>query len=127
MGSKFLYSSTYHPQKNGKIEVVIISLGNSLRSLIGENRHQWDMILAQGEFANNDSVNRSIGKSPFYIVYGRSPKDVVDLIKFSNLGERKSVDVSDFVEIIQEMHEQVKHRLEQNNAKHKKRVDFHIL
>ena len=107
--------------------MVIISLGNSLRSLIGENRHQWDMILAQGEFANNDSVNRSIGKSPFYIVYGRSPKDVVDLIKFSNLGERKSVDVSDFVEIIQEMHEQVKHRLEQNNAKHKKRVDFHIL
>lgn len=36
MGSKMLYSSTYHPQTNGKTEVVSRSHGNFLRSLSGE-------------------------------------------------------------------------------------------
>jgi hypothetical protein len=31
----------------------------------------WDNVLPQAEFAYNDSVNRSTGKSPFEIVYGR--------------------------------------------------------
>jgi hypothetical protein len=45
-------------------------LGDLLRSLVIEHHSQWDQILPQAEFAYNDSVNRSIGKSPFEIVYG---------------------------------------------------------
>jgi hypothetical protein len=37
---------------------------------------------AQVEFSYNNYINRTIGKSPFQIVYGRSPKGVVDLVKF---------------------------------------------
>lgn len=58
------------------------------------------MVLAQTKFAYNDSVNISIGKNPFQIVYGISPKGVMDLIKFSDLGERKSVDASDILDNI---------------------------
>jgi hypothetical protein len=65
LGSYLLYSSTYHPQMDIKTEVVNKSLGNLLRSLSGENPSQWDLALAQVEFAYNDSVNRSTGKSPF--------------------------------------------------------------
>jgi hypothetical protein len=50
-----------------------MSLGNLLRSLSGENPSQWDLALAQAKFAYNDSVNRSMGKSPFHILYGWSP------------------------------------------------------
>ena len=46
-------------------------------------------------------MNKSIGKSPFQIVYGISPKEVVYLIKLLDLGERKSFDSSDFVDNIQ--------------------------
>jgi hypothetical protein len=42
-----------------------------------------------------------LGKSPFQIVYGRSPKGVVDLVKFPNLEDKRSVDASEFVEGIQ--------------------------
>ena len=75
-------------------------LGNFLRSLSGENTSQWNMVLAQAEFSYNDLVNRSTGNIPYPIFYGRSPKGVVDLIKFPNLGERKSIDASDFVDSI---------------------------
>jgi hypothetical protein len=119
MGSKLLYSSAYHPQMDGQTKVVNQSLGNLLRSLSGEKPGQWDLILAQDEFAYNDSVNRYVGKSPFHIVYGRSPKGVVDLVKFPNLEDKRSVDASEFAESIQEMHEQVKRKLQQSNIKYK--------
>ena len=80
------------------------------------------MVLAQAEFAYNDSVNRSTDKSPFQIVYGRSPKGVVDLIKLLNSREIKSVHASDFVDSIQKMHEHVKKRLQQSKDKYKKKA-----
>jgi hypothetical protein len=104
--------------------VVNQSLGNLLRSLSGEKPMQWDLVLAQDEFSYNDSVNQSVGKSPFHIVYGISPKGVVDLVKLPNLEDRRSVDASDFTEGIQEIHEQVKQKLQQSNAMYKQRADL---
>ena len=69
-------------------------------------------------------MNKSTSKSHFYIVYARSPKGVLDLIKFPDLGERKSVDASDFASIIPKIHEQVKKRLQQRNDMHKKKEDL---
>jgi hypothetical protein len=60
-----LFSSAYHPQMDGKTDVVNKSLGDLLRSLVAEHHSQWDNILPQTEFAYNDSVNRSTGQSPF--------------------------------------------------------------
>jgi hypothetical protein len=49
-----MFSSTYHPQMDGKIEVVNRSLGDLLRSLVTEYHRSWDSILPQAEFAYND-------------------------------------------------------------------------
>jgi hypothetical protein len=124
LGSKLLYSSAYHPQTDGQTEVVNQSLGNLLRSLSGENPSQWDSVLAQVEFTYNDSVNKSTGKSPFQIVYGRSPKGVVDLVDLPYLGDKRSVDASDFADSMQELHEQVKQKLQESNNKYKQRKDL---
>jgi hypothetical protein len=40
------------------------------------------------------------------------------------LKERKSVDASDFADDLQELHEQVKRRLQQSNSKYKRREDM---
>ena len=44
-----------------------------------EHPKQWDLALAQVEFTYNDSPNRSIGMSPFQIVYGMHPRGVYEL------------------------------------------------
>ena len=79
MGTKLNFSSAYHPQSDGQTEVVNRSLGNMLRSLVGENPKQWDKVLAQAEFAYNDLPNRSTTMSPFKIMYGMHPRGVYEL------------------------------------------------
>ncbi|GJU80168.1 putative quercetin 3-O-methyltransferase 1 [Tanacetum coccineum] len=67
-------------------KVVNRSLGNLLRSLIGDNAKQWNLILPQAEFAYNMSVNRTTGKSPFEVVYGRNPITPLDLVPVPEVG-----------------------------------------
>ena len=61
LGTKLSFNSAYHPQTDGQTDVVNRSLGNLLRSLEGEDPKQWDQVLAQAEYAYNDSPNRSTG------------------------------------------------------------------
>ena len=95
MGTKFSPSSTYHPQTNGQNEVVNNILGNLLRSLVTEQGHQWDQILAKAKFAFNNSVNRSTRKIPFEIVYGIQPRGIIDL-RYMNQDEFISAGEEDF-------------------------------
>jgi hypothetical protein len=107
---------------DGQIEVVNISLGNLLRSLVTEHHSQWDHILPQAEFAYNDSVNRSTGKIPFQIVYGMQPRGVSEL-KNSEQNETRSASAENFAEAMKELHKRVKERLQNSNQEYKRRAD----
>jgi hypothetical protein len=78
LGSLY-FSSTYHPQRDGKTEVVNQILGNLLRSLVTKHNNQRDQIMPQAEFAYNDSPNKSTHKIPFQIVYGMHPRGFYEL------------------------------------------------
>jgi hypothetical protein len=105
--------------------VVNRRLGDLLRSLVTEHHSQWDQILAQGEFAYNDSMNRSTGKIPFQIVYGMNLKGVLELrgLKHSDF---RSVGAKDLVAKMQELHSQIKEQLEKRSNEYKRRVDQHM-
>jgi hypothetical protein len=95
LGTYLSFSSSYHPQTYGKNEVVNISLGNLLRILVTKQGRLWDQIMAQAEFEFNNLVNRSIGKSPFEIVYGIHPRGIIEL-RYLNQDEFRSVGAEDF-------------------------------
>ena len=79
MGTKLLFSSTFHPQTDGQTEVTNRSLGNLLRCLVTDHAASWDFVLPQTEFAFNNSVNRSTGCTPFEVVFGFHPHTPLDL------------------------------------------------
>ena len=64
------FSSAYHPQTDGQTEVVNRSLGNHLRSLVGDNMKTWDQKLYQVEFSYNRAVTCSTSLSHFKVNYG---------------------------------------------------------
>nr|GEV23466.1 hypothetical protein [Tanacetum cinerariifolium] len=103
LGSRLDFSSSHHPQTDGQTEVVNRTLGNLLRSLIGDNAKQWDLILPQAEFAYNRPVNRTIGKSPFEVVFGRYPITPLDLVPVLVVGTF-SEEGADQSEQIKELH-----------------------
>ena len=92
---------------DGQTEVMNRSLGDLLRSLVTEHHNQWDNILPQAEFAYNDSVNRSTGKSPFQVVYGMQPRGISEL-RDSEPTTIRSASAEDFTEEMKELHIQVK-------------------
>jgi hypothetical protein len=67
-------------------------------------------------------VNRSTGKSPFQILYGTQPRGVSELREPEH-AETSSVRAEEFAEAMQELHTQVKQRLQKSNQEYKHRAD----
>ena len=83
VGTKLKFSTAYHPQTDGQTEVVNKILGNLLRCLVSDHNRNCDLILPTAQFAYNSFINRSIGMSPFEVIYGYKPRKPLDLIPMS--------------------------------------------
>ena len=103
MSTQLDFSSAYHLQTDGQIEVVKRALRDLLRCLMGEHVKLWDQKLCQAEFAHNHAVSRSMGISPFQVVYSIVSRGPLDLIP---LPSRTSVHgkAEEFVGELQEIH-----------------------
>ena len=124
MGTLLKFSTVYHPQTDSQTKTVNKSLGNLLRCLVGDSPGNWDLVLSQAEFAYNNSINRSIGMSPFEIVHGYKPRKPSDLIPLPQHA-RVSVSVESFAQHIKELHEQIRTHLNKSNETYKRQKDVH--
>ncbi|KAH9792897.1 hypothetical protein KPL71_004332 [Citrus sinensis] len=116
------FSSACHPQTYGQTEVVNRSLGNHLRSLVGDNLKMWDQKLYQVEFTYNRTVKHSTGLSPFQVNYGYNPRAPIDLAPVPDL-VRKSGNAEDFIEQLQKIHETTQESLKQTTKGYKIMAD----
>ncbi|KAF8750036.1 hypothetical protein RHS01_09663 [Rhizoctonia solani] len=67
------FSSAYHPQSDGQTERVNPTVEHFLRAYSGINQKDWVKWLPMAEFAYNNAVHSSTGKSPFKALYGWEP------------------------------------------------------
>ena len=116
------FSSTSHPQTDSQIEVVNRTLGNLLRYIAGDMPKQWDLTLAQAEFAYSNMVNKSTGKALFEVVYGKTPRLAVDLANLPKL-PGASVTAEHLAEHVKSIHDKVRQHLEKSYAKYKEATD----
>ena len=99
---------------------------------VGKNVKQWDLILPQIEFAYNRSMHRTVGKSPFEVVYGLQPIGPMELAPHPTI-QQFSGDAEVRAKEIKKLHKEVRLKIEKNNAKYveqtnrrRKYVEFEV-
>ena len=63
-------STAYYPQGNGLAESSNKNIVNSIKKMLFENKRRWDTKLKFSLWADRVTINKSIGTSPFQLVYG---------------------------------------------------------
>jgi hypothetical protein len=85
LGTKLLFSTTCHPQRDGQTEVINRTLSTMLRAVLKTNFKLWEECLPHIEFAYNRSIHSTMKASPFQVMYGFNPRAPIDLLHLSPL------------------------------------------
>ncbi|MCO5585893.1 hypothetical protein L7F22_039827 [Adiantum nelumboides] len=74
LGTKLNFSSAYHPQTDGQSEIANSIVWDLLKAYVMEvdQRNQWEKYLPLVEYAYNNTVHTSTGKTPFEVIEGRA-------------------------------------------------------
>lgn len=64
------HSTTYYPQGNGLEESSNKILVNIIKKLLEDNKKTWNKKLVNALWANRLATKKSIGTSPYQLVYG---------------------------------------------------------
>ncbi|KAB2605791.1 S ribonuclease [Pyrus ussuriensis x Pyrus communis] len=122
LGTRLLYSITYHPQTDGQSERTIQTLEDMLRTSVLQFGDAWHQRLDLMEFAYNNSFHSSIGMAPFEALYGRACRTP---LCWSEIGERVLVG-SEIVEETTQNVQVIKSNLKTAQDRQKSLADRHV-
>ena len=81
LGIKQYRSSAYHPENQGALERFHQILTNMIRSYCFDTERDWDEDIHLLLFAVRESVQESLGFSPFKLVFGHTVRGPLKLLK----------------------------------------------
>ena len=98
LGAKQIKSSAYHPESQGALESFHSTLKNMIRTYCLDNEKDWDEGISLLLFAVRESVQESLGFSPFKLVFGHSVRGPLKVLKENWLsGNTESLNLLDYV------------------------------
>lgn len=87
-GTQLCMSSSYHPQSDGQTERLNQCLETFLRCFVHTCPSKWCLWLSVAEYWYNTSLHSSLGRSPFEVLYGYTPKHFgLSAVDASNIPE----------------------------------------
>ena len=132
LGIKQYRSSAYHPESQGALERFHQTLKNMIRSYCFDTEKDWDEGIHLLLFAVRESVQESLGFSPFELVFGHSVRGPLKLLKEKFLSNDETPlnllqYVSDFRNRLSRACEVARFNLKTSQGKMKARYDNHVI
>ena len=81
-------SSAYHPESQGALERFHQTLKNMIRSYCFDTEKSWDESIHLLLFAVRESVQESLGFSPFELIFGHTVRGPLKLLEEKFLSQR---------------------------------------
>ena len=72
-------TTPYHPQANGQVERFNRVIADTLSIYCAEKPQEWDVYLLYITFVYDNTVHRSIGATPYSMIFGREAQYPIDL------------------------------------------------
>jgi hypothetical protein len=129
LGTQLAHSSSYHPQSDGKTEIVNKCLEGYLRFFVSDKQTQWFKWLPLAEWWYNTSFHTATKMTPFMALYGYHPPSIT-----SSLKEKSKVQVvEDHIEHQQQVLQLLKenltmaqNRMKQQAYQHRSERSFEV-
>ena len=71
--------SPYHPQGNGQVERFNRVIADTISKYCAAKPQEWDLYLPHVNFVYNTTVHKTLGTTPFSMLYGREAQYPIDL------------------------------------------------
>jgi hypothetical protein len=81
LGTQLAHSSSYHPQSDGKTEIVNKCLEGYLRCFVSDKQTQWVKWLPLAEWWYNTSFHTATKMTPFMALYGYQPPSITSYLR----------------------------------------------
>ena len=95
LGLKKVNTTAYHPQTDGLVERFNRTLTDMLSKKVKKGGKDWDQQLPYVLFAYRASIQESTGESPFFVLYGRTPRVPTDGMLQPPI-DRSLIDLDDY-------------------------------
>lgn len=122
-------TTPYHPQGNGQVERFNRTLLQMLKTLTERQKSNWKESLNKLLYAYNCTRCEVTGFSPFYLLYGRSPRLPVDML-FNLNSDPGVANHSEYLEKwkrgMQEAHQIAREHAQKASARNKKNYDSKV-
>lgn len=113
------FTSPYHSESAGQIERFNRSIQQVLSNYVPKHDHsKWDTYLSTATFFLNSTISETTKKSPFEIIYGRSPDFPHDFPNNDNCSDWE-IQLKSF----KEDNDKVKAQIDEAQQKYKSRID----
>ncbi|XP_070548324.1 uncharacterized protein [Ptychodera flava] len=97
LGTKQIKSSAYHPESQGALERFHSTLKTMMKTYCHDNQKDWDEGIPLLLFAVRESVQESLGFSPFELVFGHRVRGPLSLVKEQWIDDNTKLNLLDYV------------------------------